>query len=88
MVNNKQVEWSYWICCSVLFGCCYSLSFFEEENDQEGESSFDDKFAIKNRIALTPPGVFSTDELVGDGFAEEALASRTDFLAWQLGFLL
>jgi hypothetical protein len=70
MVNNKQVEWSYWICCSVLFGCCYSLSFFEEENDQEGESSFDDKFVIKNRIAfddkfviknriaLTPPGVF------------------------------
>jgi hypothetical protein len=46
------------------------LSFFEEENDQEGESSFDDKFVIKNRIAfddkfviknriaLTPPGVF------------------------------
>jgi hypothetical protein len=47
MVNNKQVEWSYWICCLVLFGCCY-LSFFEEENDQEGESSFDDKFIIKN----------------------------------------
>jgi hypothetical protein len=37
MVNNKQVEWSYWICSSVLFGCCY-LSFFEEENDREGES--------------------------------------------------
>jgi hypothetical protein len=26
-----------WICCLVLFGCCY-LSFFEKENDQEGES--------------------------------------------------
>jgi hypothetical protein len=78
MVNNKQVEWSYWICCLVLFGCSCYLSFFEEENDREGESSFDE-FVIKNRIALTPPGVFSTDELVGDGFAEEALASRMDF---------
>jgi hypothetical protein len=37
MVSNKQVKWSHWICCSVLFGCCY-LSFFKAENDPEGES--------------------------------------------------